>query len=212
MGYMATADEPGYEFDYITKPVYSHVVSPSLINKLNKPNAESKTWPKVAESDIEPKESVEVRVIRDPSHPACGQSAMFAIRDLEPADLILFYLGRVHLNESEDTDSTSDYDLSFDRELGLSIDAQLMGNEARFMNDYRGVADGPNAEFKDCWVRLDESNLSGASTTRGWERRVGIFVLGKGKAKRKKGIKRGEEILVNYGRTFWSERNGGMQT
>ena len=96
-------------------------------------------------------------------------------------------------------DSSSNYDLCLDRESGLSIDAAIMGNEARFINDYRGISDaGPNAEFRDCLV------LTAPATC---ERRIGVFVLRAGKAgKKAKGIAKGEEILVSYGKGFWSNR------
>lgn len=76
-----------------------------------------------------------------------------------------------------------------------------MGNEARFINDYRGVADKANAEFKEMW---DERRR---------ERAMGVWVLaegknGKGKAR---GVRKGEEILVSYGRGFWGARKGAEE-
>ena len=111
--------------------------------------------------------------------------------------MILFYIGIVHGNE--DTDVTSDYDLSLDRELGLGVDAATAGNEARFINDYRGITDrGPNAEFREVWVETSKGK---------YEKRMGVFVLPAGKSgKRAAGIKKGEEILVSYGKGFWNGR------
>jgi len=95
-------------------------------------------------------------------------------------------------------DETSDYDLSLDREVGISVDASHMGNEARFINDYRGIAQAPNAEFRDIFVAVANNKV---------EKRVGVFVLSAGKSgKRSKGIARGQEILVSYGKGFWAER------
>lgn len=114
------------------------------------------------------------------------------------------------------TEPKSDYDLSLDREMGLAIDADKMGNEGRFVNDYRGVRDRPNAEFRDVLVKM-----TGMGKGRGVERGVGVFVkmakVGKGKGFGRggrgggggggeEGIKKGEEILVSYGRGFWSSR------
>ena len=49
-------------------------------------------------------------------------------------------------------DNQKSYDLSLTRHPNpLSIDAAKSGNEARFINDYRGVADRPNAEFRELW-------------------------------------------------------------
>jgi hypothetical protein len=46
--------------------------------------------------------------------------------------------------EDDDYDyAKSDYDLWLDRDADLAVDAARMGNEARFINDYRGVPDQP---------------------------------------------------------------------
>lgn len=73
-----------------------------------------------------------------------------------------------------------------------------MGNEARFINDYRGVpgVERPNAEFKEIW----DGNRK--------ERGMGVWVLPEGKNGKRKGIRKGEEILVSYGRGFWGARKG----
>lgn len=141
---------------------------------------------------------VRVVTIHDPDHPACGQRGLFAAENLAPDRFILLYLGEVHTNSLSDTDPHSDYDLSLDRDIGLSVDASRMGNESRCANDYRGVAERPNAEFRDCYIQVpSEKRADGVK----WERRVGIFVLSAGKAgKRKAGIRSGEEILVSYGK------------
>jgi SET domain-containing protein len=138
-----------------------------------------------------------------PNHPrANGESGLFATKDLKPGTFILQYLGRIHTSSPSERDShsTSDYDLSLDREHGIGIDAKLWGNEARFINDYRGVAERPNAEFKEIW---DERRK---------ERGIGVFVLPEGKTRsakgREKGIRKGEEILVSYGKGFWGARKG----
>lgn len=144
-----------------------------------------------------PNPLVRITSITTPSHPAYGQSGLFALRPLAPSSFIIFYLGTLH--PSSTTDPTSNYDLSLDRELDLSIDATHAGNEARFINDYRGIrAEGPNAEFRDCLVETSHGKL---------ERRTGVFVLSAGKAgKRSNGIAKGSEIVVSYGKGFWNAR------
>lgn len=98
-------------------------------------------------------------------------------------------------SDAADPHAASDYDLSLDRELQLAIDAQRKGNEARFINDYRGVADRPNAEFKEVW------------DPRRRERGMAVWVLGEGRSgKGRGGVKKGDEILVSYGRGFWGAR------
>lgn len=143
-----------------------------------------------------PYTNVKITPIASTSHPAHGQYGLYATQHLPPDSFILPYLGYVH--DQTDLDETSDYDLSLDRELGLGVDASKMGNEARFINDYRGISAGPNAEFRDVLVDVGFGIV---------EKRTGVFVLNSGKSgKRAKGIGRGEEILVSYGKGFWAER------
>lgn len=58
-----------------------------------------------------------------------------------------------------------------------------------------------NAEFREVWD---------GRPGRG-ERCMGVWVLPAGKAKKNQGIKKGEEILVSYGRGFWGARTGGEE-
>jgi nuclear pore complex protein Nup98-Nup96 len=109
------------------------------------------------------------------------------------------YLGRVHTSAS--TDGGSDYDLWLDREADLAVDAAGRGNEARFVNDYRGVRDRANAEFGTGWCE------------RWGQLCVGFWVVkGKGKGKgREAGIRKGEEIVVSYGKGFWGQRKDEVE-
>jgi hypothetical protein len=147
--------------------------------------------------------SAKITPITDPSHPANGQAGLFAARPLAPGSLILPYYGIVHssLPPHNAAHEKSDYDLWLDREAGLAVDAEAAGNEARFVNDYRGVRDRPNAEFRECWdPRIGQKCMA-------------VFVLpagkGAGKSAGKKGaggIAKGEEICVSYGKGFWGKR------
>jgi len=140
--------------------------------------------------------NVKITPIADSSHPANGQHGLFATQHLSPNSFILPYLGYVHVQE--ETNHSSDYDLSLDRDLGVGVDAYNMGNEARFINDYRGISTGPNAEFGYVFVDLGNGKA---------EKRMGVFVMSAGKSgKKAKGIAKGDEILVSYGKGFWSER------
>lgn len=148
-----------------------------------------------------PHPNVRIVPVTDTSHPANGQSSLCATQHLPPDTFILPYLGYVH--DQTDIDDTSDYDLSLDREHGIGVDATKMGNEARFINDYRGVAAAPNAEFRDIFVDAGAGKV---------EKRVGVFVLSAGKSgKRAKGVGRGQEILVSYGKGFWTERSSTQE-
>lgn len=195
----STAKQPkGWpkEIQYLQAPSYTDRISKGILTALHsKPPAE----PVVPAVDG-PSTNVVIKAIASPQHPANGQYGLFANKRLMPDSLILFYIGVIH--GQAETDLTSDYDLSLDRELGVAVDAATAGNEARFINDYRGIREkGPNAEFREAWV---------ASSRGGFERRMAVFVLPAGKSgKRSAGIKKGEEILVSYGKGFWNERQRG---
>ncbi|EMC95669.1 hypothetical protein BAUCODRAFT_34434 [Baudoinia panamericana UAMH 10762] len=192
---------------YLTDHTYSAAVTADQRTALSRTGSDDATWSQIAASNealILPNPLVEIRVITDETHPACGQRGLFAAQHLAPDRLICMYLGHVHNNSLSDTDPHSDYDLSLDREIGLSVDAVRSGNESRCANDYRGIAERPNAEFRDCYIQVVCAKRKDGMK---WERRVGIFVLSAGKAgKRKGGIKDGEEVLVSYGKGFWEGR------
>jgi len=187
---------------YLRTPSHSSSLTPDHISSLRKRPNDTLSIP--ANTPKGPCPLVKITPITTPSHPANGQSGLFAAKDLKPGTFILQYLGEIHPTTSVHPDGSlpvdphanSNYDLSLDRELGLGIDADKRGNEARFINDYRGVADKPNAEFKEIW---DERRK---------ERGMGVWVLPEGKSGKGKGVRKGEEILVSYGRGFWGARKG----
>lgn len=190
---------------FIEDLTYSDKVTPDQRAGLSRTTPDSAGWLKVPGNQLQtccPR--VKVQIISNEKHPACGQRGLFAAEDLPPDAYIIAYRGHVHTNAMSDTDSRSDYDLSLDRDLGLSVDAARSGNEARFANDYRGIMERPNAEFRDCFIQIPSAKRAGGVR---WERRVGIFVLPAGKAGlRKKGIRKGEEIVVSYGKGYWEDR------
>ncbi|KAF2417641.1 hypothetical protein EJ08DRAFT_654490 [Tothia fuscella] len=179
---------------YLSKPVISTYITTQDLELLN---TSSSNTPSIRQT-TGPCARVKIAPIHNSNHPAKGQNGLFATLHLEAGTFLLFYLGFVH--GKADTDPNSDYDLSLDRELGIGIDATKMGNEGRFINDYRGITStGPNCEFKEVWVEI------GKGLT---EKRMAIYVLPTGKSgKRAQGIEKGEEILVSYGKGFWNERN-----
>ncbi|TCD70656.1 hypothetical protein EIP91_002377 [Steccherinum ochraceum] len=124
-----------------------------------------------------PRPSVAIRSISDPSHPAFGQCGLFATKKIAARTHILDYLGEVHCDDRPD----SDYDLSLCRAqdgTSVGVDASRMGNEARFINDFRGVKPRPNAVFED--RRTAEGDMC-MSVWSGSE-----------------AIRKGDEILISY--------------
>ncbi|KKF97020.1 Glucose transport transcription regulator RGT1 [Ceratocystis platani] len=96
-----------------------------------------------------PSTQAKIVPISDAKHPANGQAGLFATKNLKPGAPILLYLGIVHPPDT--AHETSDYDLWLDHDLEIAVDAATTGNEARFINDYRGVKQRPNAEFREVW-------------------------------------------------------------
>lgn len=191
------------EVVYLTAPIYSPVV----LSDRSLLAVEASSGVETAVTPLKVCSLVKIQAITDPSHPAYGQSGLFAAQHLQAGSLILPYIGLVH--SREEADPTSDYDLSLNRFTGVGVDATKMGNEARFVNDYRGTgASGPNAEFKE--IALQGKLLSGKVNL---EIGTAVYVLPAGKAnKRAKGISKGQEILVSYGKGFWSERKSEVGT
>jgi hypothetical protein len=185
---------------YLRGPSYSKKLADAALKALVLPKADVPSTDQILKTNG-PYTNVRITKISSPSHPANGQYGLFASQHLPPDSFILCYIGYVH--DKSDTDETSDYDLSLDRDFGVGVDASKMGNEARFINDYRGIGTAPNAEFRDILVDIGNGKV---------EKRMGVFVLSAGKSgKRSKGIPKGHEILVSYGKGFWTERLASQQ-
>lgn len=189
---------------YLSKPTFSKRLRPEQRAALTQRQTNDVVVP--ASLTTVPSTAVKITSILDAKHPAHGQYGLFAGRALKPGNFILLYIGNVHGGRSEDPDAApdSDYDLWLDRDAGVAVDAASTGNEARFINDYRGVAERPNAEFREVW-----SEKFG-------QRCMAVFVLpertGKARAAAGKGgIAKGQEILVSYGKGFWSHRSDNAE-
>ncbi|KAG9051074.1 hypothetical protein FS837_012581 [Tulasnella sp. UAMH 9824] len=176
---------------------------PADIIHLNKQRYDPKLPPNVrkriqSSGSVKPLQKsrlVKIQVITDPSHPARGQRGLFASQKIPPSTHILDYLGEVHSDERVE----SDYDLSLlqlpspllenDAEtfISIGVDAMRMGNEARFINDYRGTGVAkPNVDFR-------EREVDG-------ELRMSVWSCAHG-------LRKGEELLVSYGKSWWKARN-----
>ncbi|ODN82163.1 hypothetical protein L202_02457 [Cryptococcus amylolentus CBS 6039] len=189
---------------YLTKPRLSPRFPPALLPLL----APSSSF---APRPAKQLASVQIKVITQAGHPANGQFGLFAKQKIKENELVLPYLGVIHVtytpedgSESLVTDdhSDSDYDLSLLRisasdprnpfpgqHISIGVDAAHAGNGGRFVNDFRGVKpSGPNAEFR---VGKGEAG----------ELRMEIWSL-------KGGIGKGEELLVSYGKGWWGARQG----
>ncbi|KAI6091467.1 hypothetical protein F4821DRAFT_226154 [Hypoxylon rubiginosum] len=180
---------------YLLQPSYApHVTKPQFQATKSRPPDLATEIPR--EFPRGPSSLVRIALIHNPSHPANGQAGLFATKCLPPGALVLPYYGQVH-HSSNVAHEQSDYDLWLDRDVDLAVDAEKAGNEARFVNDFRGVSTRPNCEFRECW------------DLRRGERSIAVFVLPAGKNTNKKlvaGVRKGEELLVSYGKGFWGKR------
>jgi hypothetical protein len=179
---------------YIYEPIYSATLdAKTLSNFHSQPFGNSKDSTLLKNPPSGPSALVTIKQITNsPSHPANNQYGLFATRKLPPGSLILFYLGHVH--PFSESDLASNYDLSMDSELRIAVDGAKFGNEGRFINDFRGIGERANAEFRDVWLTTSKGTV---------ERRMGVFVTG---GKKSLGVAKGEEILVSYGKGFWGAR------
>lgn len=156
---------------------------------------------------------IQILPITSPTHPAYPQFGLFAAKLLQPGTHIVDYTGSIHACP-QPTCSTSDYDLAFlDRDASIAIDGSSMGNEGRFVNDYHGIRDqGPNAVFEEYYVKVKSPKGRGEI----WQARMGIWVApvsAQPESLRStyKGISKGEEICVSYGKGWWRARRGLME-
>ena len=127
--------------------------------------------------------------VTEEGHPALGEHGLFAARRLAYGARALDYVGAVSTAEGEDR--SSDYVCEFGADGELALDALRVGNEARFINDFRNTGRRPNVEF-----RLRRS-------ARAAEMRQGVYVCAK------EGVRAGDELLISYGKPFWRARVDG---
>jgi len=185
--------------------------------------------------------NVRIKIITDPLHPAYGQRGLFAARSLRPREWIIDYAGEV-LPDSNPQTYESNYCLRYVNDH--SIDGWKMGNESRFVNDFRGVpptltgnatatATGtatatatvttrkyhiskndnsknnnpsstvrlknkPNIEFSEYEMPTNENSDNDNDDVNAVPI-LGFRVM-------HEPIKKGQELLVSYGKAFWRSR------
>ena len=125
------------------------------------------------------------RRIDDPRHPCHGAFGLFAKRAWQPFEVVGEYVGRVRPPDVE-----GHYVLALESDVphleSLSIDAASMGNELRFVNDFRGVGHEPNVTFQSCTIA---------------SRPAQVLVV-------TKPVPTGGEFLTDYGVDYWKATVG----
>jgi len=170
------------QITYISTCLYHSSVSAGMQQFIQGPAASGSTHGRASETL---RRMVVIRPITNTAHPAYGQYGLFAGRKIPRRTHILDYTGEVHADDRPE----SDYDISLYRSqdgTAIGIDASNMGNEGRFINDYRGIGQKANAIFIDSRSSTGELGMSIWSA--------------------EDEIKKGEEILVSYGKSWWRAR------
>lgn len=116
----------------------------------------SNTWPrssygrKLRKRAARPwMKGVEIRQLRAP-HPLAGQLGLFAATPFEQFDIVGEYCGQVY--DANDGGEYATYLENRNEKYALGVDAATEGNECRFINHYKGIADEPNSVMKITYV------------------------------------------------------------
>uniref|UniRef100_A0A7S3NK30 SET domain-containing protein n=1 Tax=Aureoumbra lagunensis TaxID=44058 RepID=A0A7S3NK30_9STRA len=140
-------------------------------------------WPDstTANSKFRPRlPGIQVLLINEDDHPCFGERGVFATRRWRPFEIIGEYVGQIKTPDVE-----GGFVVALDPDeapsQSLSLDADSYGNELRFVNDFRGVSQAPNV-------------ILSAATIQGLPTRILVCT---------KIIKRGEELLTDYGDDYW---------
>ena len=145
--------------------------------------------------------NIEIRKIDRPSHPCYGvgkneQFGVFALDNFTQGHEFGHYTGEVKrrtqfLKEVDKKSKGTRYHMNFGRDEDFVIDAEECGNELRYVNDYRNIADEANVEF----VLKDDRSRGLLSAV----------------LQVKTSIMKGDELLCDYGQDYW-ERQGMEKT
>jgi len=126
-----------------------------------------------------------IKKITDISHPCYNEYGLFAKRNIPKYTYIGTY-GGVVIKSVSAVMHSFDYFVQFPEKTECFIDAKYEGNEARFINDYRGTGKDDNVVFMPARAK-----------------QVGeVFIAVVAVAD----IVEGEEILVDYGTAYWDAK------
>jgi len=92
---------------------------------------------------------VEIRLLRDP-HPLAGELGLFAAKTFDEFDILGEYCGEVY--EGDGGSEYATYLEDWRERYALGVDATREGNECRFINHFKGIADEANVVMKIAYV------------------------------------------------------------
>ncbi|KAK8864371.1 hypothetical protein IAR55_001619 [Kwoniella newhampshirensis] len=210
------------EIIYLTKPRLSARFPPSL-TPLLLPSS-STTVTTFAPRPFKHPSHLTIKRVVDKSHPAFGQFGLFANKKIKDDELVIPYLGVLHVTlapvddddatstvaTEEDEHSSSDYDISLlrmsasDPRNPFGADGEKGGRHISIGVDAAQM--GNAARFINDYRGVRPSGPNSEfrmGRGEGGEARMEIWTL-KGKG----GVGKGEEILVSYGKAWWGARKG----
>ena len=149
-------------------------------NNIEYTNVQSFQGYKFLKKDITP--SVLVKKINEPNNILHNQFGLFATKKFDEYDIIGQYTGKLVT-----PDKGGQY---VSRSENCGIDALNIGNELRFINDYRNVSHSSNVIIKTTYIDKKPRVL---------------FVV-------TKKIEPGEQLLTDYGEGYWKHHQPTFET
>eukprot|EP01088_Endostelium_zonatum_P001637 TRINITY_DN11970_c0_g1_i1.p1 TRINITY_DN11970_c0_g1~~TRINITY_DN11970_c0_g1_i1.p1 ORF type:complete len:464 (+),score=120.54 TRINITY_DN11970_c0_g1_i1:190-1581(+) len=131
---------------------------------------------------VNPILGAEIRVVEDVRHPCYQSRGLFATRNWEAGEYIGPYAGEIRLDTIQRARYLANFGFIWKGETKTFVlDGEKKGNEARFINDFRGIGKEDN-------VVLETVNENKTS----W---LAVRV--------ERPVRRGEEFLLDYGDAYW---------
>jgi len=128
---------------------------------------------------------IEVQKVTDPNHPEHGKFGVFAKVALDKNKVLGEYTGAIQLTDTKKTSGFAS--ILFDNYVhSVDVDAEKIGNEFRFLNDYRGTS-------------ISRPNVTLSATVFNGEWHIAVLTT--------RIIPRGTELVVDYGPTYWDNQS-----
>ncbi|KAL6058896.1 hypothetical protein QOT17_014565 [Balamuthia mandrillaris] len=149
---------------------------------------------------------LQIRKIADKQHPCNGQHGCFALLPYREGEVVCIYAGAVVNMDVDEYESYYNVDYSTQSAPELTsrmrMDASWIGNEARYINDYRGVpssssASSPNVKLEKVWLGVAQP-LHYRRLLEEEEEEDHLVVV----VQCIRDIAVGEELLLDYGTRF----------
>lgn len=132
---------------------------------------------------------IQIEPIQDVSHPCFGELAVFATKDFAKEHTFGPYAGDViPVQALNDSHGRGKYHMKFGVDDEFMVDAENVGNELRFVNDFRDVpgVSAPNVQFI-----MRREPMTGTLM-------IVLIAI--------KEVLKGNELLCDYGKAYWEHK------